>query len=273
MNSSNTVRYKATIAYDGTDYSGFQVQDNGRTIQGEIESVLQRVNKNQTIRIHPSGRTDAGVHAAGMVFHFDFPATIPEDGIFKAMNAMLPEAISLIQLEIVDSSFHARYDAVAKTYTYRVHNHPIKNPFNRKYALNHPYEMDEIKAKQALAYFMGTHDFTSFCSIKTVIENKVRTIYEATVTVDESTNEWIFTFTGNGFLYNMIRIMMGTIIEIADGRMTLSELPQIMEAKDRELAGKTIAATGLRLEKVYYDEDELRDRIARFEQNNIEKMK
>lgn len=262
MKSVETVRYKATIAYDGTEYSGFQVQDNGRTIQGEIEAALKRVNKNQAIRIHPSGRTDAGVHAAGMVFHFDFPASIPQEGLFKAMSVLLPADISMLELEQVEDSFHARYDAVAKTYTYRVHNNAVKDPFTRKFVLNHPYPLDEMKAKEALDFFRGTHDFTSFCSIKTVIENKVRTIYEVSVTIDDNTNEWVFTFTGNGFLYNMIRIIMGTIIEISDGRKAIADLPKIIEAKDRELAGKTIAAHGLRLEKVYYDEAELRDRIS-----------
>ena len=263
LKSVKTIRYKATIAYDGTEYSGFQVQDNGRTIQGEIEAALKRINKNQATRIHPSGRTDAGVHAAGMVFHFDFPASIPQEGLFKAMSVLLPADISILELEQVEDSFHARYDALAKTYTYRVHNHAIKNPFTRKFVLNHPYPLDEMKAKESLAFFTGTHDFTSFCSIKTVIENKVRTIYEATVTIDEETDEWLFKFTGNGFLYNMIRIMMGTIIEISDGRMASQKLPEIIEARDRELAGKTIAAHGLRLEKVYYDEAELNDLIAK----------
>lgn len=261
MKSIETVRYKATIAYDGTDYSGFQVQDNGQTIQGEIETVLKRINKNQAIRIHPSGRTDAGVHAAGMVFHFDFPSSIPQEGLFKAMSVLLPEDISILALEHVEDSFHARYDAIAKTYIYRIHNHEIKDPFTRKFVLNHPYPLDEIKARNALDFFIGTHDFTSFCSIKTVIENKVRTIYQASLAIDHDTNEWVFTFTGNGFLYNMIRIMMGTIIEIADGRMPIEDLPRIIEAQDRELAGKTIAAYGLRLERVYYDEAELSDLI------------
>lgn len=268
LQSVETVRYKATIAYDGTEYSGFQVQDNAQTIQGEIETVLKRINKNQSIRIHPSGRTDAGVHAAGMVFHFDYPTSISQEGLFKAMSVLLPDDISMLDLEQVEDSFHARYNAVAKTYTYRVHNHTVKNPFTRKYVLNHPYEMDEMKAKEALEFFIGTHDFTSFCSIKTVIENKVRTIYEATVSIDKVTNEWVFTFTGNGFLYNMIRIMMGTIIEISDGRMDVSELSKILEAQDRELAGKTIGANGLRLEKVYYDEAELSNKIT-----NIESIK
>lgn len=268
LQSVETVRYKATIAYDGTEYSGFQVQDNAQTIQGEIETVLKRINKNQSIRIHPSGRTDAGVHAAGMVFHFDYPTSISQEGLFKAMSVLLPDDISMLDLEQVEDSFHARYNAVAKTYTYRVHNHTVKNPFTRKYVLNHPYEMDEMKAKEALEFFIGTHDFTSFCSIKTVIENKVRTIYEATVSIDKVTNEWVFIFTGNGFLYNMIRIMMGTIIEISDGRMDVSELSKILEAQDRELAGKTIGANGLRLEKVYYDEAELSNKIT-----NIESIK
>lgn len=264
MKTVDTIRYKATIAYDGTDYSGFQIQSNGRTIQGKIEAVLKKINKNEFVRIHPSGRTDAGVHAAGMVFHFDFPASIPEKGIFKAMNVLLPADISLLHLKPVEAEFHARYHALAKTYTYRVHNHEIRDPFTQRFALNHPYEMDEARVQEAVQLFLGTHDFTSFCSAKTVIENKVRTIYESTVEVDRDTNEWLFTFTGDGFLYNMVRIMVGTLIEVADGRLAVNTISEMFDAKDRSRSGKTIAANGLRLEKVYYDEEELRKRFSQY---------
>lgn len=261
MQTIDIIRYKATIAYDGTEFSGFQIQPNGRTVQGEIETVLQTINKDQFIRIHPSGRTDAGVHAAGMVFHFDFPVSIPRDGVFKAMNVLLPPDIALLSLKPTEADFHARYHALAKTYTYRVHNHKIRDPFTHRFALHHPYEMDEVRAQEAVQQFLGTHDFTSFCSTKTVIENKVRTIYEAKVSVDKVANEWVFTFTGNGFLYNMVRIMVGTLIEVADGRREVEAIPEMFAAQDRGLTGKTIAARGLRLEKVYYDEEELKQRF------------
>lgn len=261
MDTVNWIRYKATIAYDGTLFSGFQIQPKGRTVQGEIEKALKQISKNDSIRIHPSGRTDAGVHAAGMVIHFDFPCTIPVDGVFRALSVLLPTDISILQLEQVDKEFHARYLAVGKTYTYRVDNNKIHNPFNRLYCLHHPYSMDDILAQHALDVLLGTHDFTSFSSAKTVIEDKVRTIYSATVEVDSETNEWTFTFIGDGFLYNMIRIIMGTVIEIADGRIDLSKMESILQAKDRNQAGKTIAAHGLRLEKVYYDDEVLKNEV------------
>lgn len=261
MKSDTTVRYKGTLTFDGTDFSGFQFQKNGRTVQGEFEKTLQKINHNQFIRIHPAGRTDAGVHAAEMVIHFDYPNTIQTDGLFKALNVLLPADISVVALEQVDPEFHARYHAIAKTYTYRVDNQTIRNPFNRRYVLHHPYKLDLEKAQKALGEIKGTHDFTSFCSAKTVIEDKVRTIYEAKVDVDPVTNEWLFTFTGDGFLYNMIRIIVGTVLSIADGRLEPSVMKEALDAKDRAAAGMTIAATGLRLERVFYDESEVADYI------------
>lgn len=258
MKSTQTVRYKGILAYDGTDFSGFQFQKNGRTVQDEVEKVLTKINNNQFIRIHPAGRTDAGVHAARMVIHFDYPNTIQPDGLFRALNVLLPADISLKNLEKTDEDFHARYYAIAKTYTYRINNQPVRNPFTRRFALHHPYQMDLEKAQRALGEIKGRHDFTSFSSTKTVIENKVRTIYEAKVEVDPETNEWLFTFTGDGFLYNMIRIIVGTVISIADGREDVSVMKEILEARDRTVAGKTIAAEGLRLECVFYSENELK---------------
>lgn len=261
MHSSRTIRYKATVAYDGTDFFGFQVQPNVRTVQGEIEKALMKINKNIPVRIHPSGRTDAGVHAVGMVFHFDFPASIPTEGIFKGMSVLLPADISIIQLKAAADDFHARYQALGKTYTYRVDNNRIRSPFNRNFVLHHPYKMDVEKAQEALNVIVGTHDFTSFCSVKTDVEDKVRTIYEASVKVDADTNEWVFTFTGDGFLYNMIRIIMGTVLEIADGRKEVTAMAEILAGRNREKAGKTIAAKGLRLEGVYYTQNELNEAL------------
>lgn len=249
----DTIRYKATIAYDGTDFSGFQVQPNTRTVQGELEKALKTINKETFVRIHPAGRTDSGVHAKAMVFHFDFPRSIPKVGIFKAVNTLTPSDITLIQLEQVTDAFHARYHALKKTYTYRVDNNALPNPFLRHFTLHHPYKMDKKKAQAALDVLIGTHDFTSFCSAKTDKENKVRTLYEARVEVDEETNEWVFIFTGDGFLYHMIRIIMGTLLPIADSRKKVEEMKKVLEAKDREAGGQTIAPNGLRLENIHYE--------------------
>lgn len=245
-------RYKATIAYDGSDFSGFQIQPNGRTVQGEIEKALQTINQESFIRIHPAGRTDAGAHAQGMVIHFDFPQSIPQTGLFKALNTLVPSDISFLKLEEVAADFHARYHAKAKTYEYRVHNHSIRNVFHRKYTYQHPYPLDLEKARAALAVLVGTHDFTSFCSMKTDKEDKVRTIYDIAVDRDETTDEWVFRFHGDGFLYNMIRIIMGTVLPIADGRQEVSEMERVLKAQDRNAAGSTLAASGLCLVKVHY---------------------
>lgn len=252
MESTEIVRYKATIAYDGTDFSGFQIQPNGRTVQGELEKALTQINKGKFTRIHPSGRTDAGVHAAEMVLHFDYTNTIPKEGLFKAMNVLTPDDLSILHLERVANDFHARYHAVGKTYSYRVNNNSVRNPFTRSFVLHHPYQLNQKRAAEALKVIIGTHDFTSFCSTKTDKKDKVRTVYDATVNVNEATNEWTFTFYGNGFLYNMIRIIVGTVLEIADGRREVKEMKEILEAKDRNAAGLTIGAHGLRLEKVHY---------------------
>lgn len=252
VETENKVRYKAMLAYDGTDFSGFQIQPNGRTVQGELERALAQINKGQFTRIHPAGRTDAGVHAAQMVFHFDYAETIPQEGLFKALNILTPDDLSILSLERVANDFHARYQAKSKTYSYRVDNHRVRNPFNRHFMLHHPYPLNQKKAEAALAVLIGTHDFTSFCSMKTDKVNKVRTIYEASLKIDETTKEWIFTFHGDGFLYNMIRIIVGTVLEIADGRREVTEMKEILEAKDRNAAGPTIGPQGLRLEKVDY---------------------
>lgn len=250
------VRYKATIAYDGTDFAGFQIQPNARTVQGEIEKALKTIHKNTPVRIHPAGRTDSGVHAKAMVFHFDFLKSIPQEGVFKALNVLTPSDITLNALERVTDAYHARYHALKKTYTFRIDNNHLPNPFTRNYVFHHPYPLNRDRAEQALEYLIGTHDFTSFCSAKTDKEDKVRTVYEASVSVNEETKEWLFTFTGDGFLYHMIRIIMGTLLPIADGRNEPVRMQEILKATDREAAGQTIASNGLWLEKIYYEMDE-----------------
>lgn len=248
-----TLRYKATIAYDGTHFSGFQIQPDERTVQNEVELALKTINKGNFIRIYPAGRTDAGVHAWGMVLHFDFPDTIPTDGLMRALNVLTPDDIIVRKLERTSKDFHARFCAKVKMYTYRIDNNRLANPFTRHYVLHHPYTMNEERVKKALAPLVGTHDFTSFCSVHTDKEDKRRTIYEASLKVDEETNEWLFAFRGDGFLYNMIRIIMGTILPIADGRSDVSTMKNALEAKDRTQAGHTISPKGLRLEWVDYD--------------------
>lgn len=249
------IRYKMKLAYDGTNFSGFQVQPNKRTVQGEIEKALSKMSKEEFIRIKGAGRTDAGVHARGQIIHFDYPRYIPEDGMLRALNALGPEDIVFLESDIVDHTFHSQYLAKGKMYHYRVDNHSLKDPFTRFYAHHHPFDIDLKRTQKALAFLEGTHDFTSFASAHSDKEDKTRTIYEASVAIDEKTEEWIFTFRGNGFLYNMIRIIMGTILQVADGRRPVEDIKKILEAKDRTTAGPTVEAKGLCMMEVYYDED------------------
>lgn len=247
-----SMRYKIVIAYDGTDYAGYQTQLNGRTIQDSIESALTKMAKGQFVRIHAASRTDAGVHAKGQVAHFDFPFSISADGLFRGLNTLLPDSIVIKSVERVHPDFHSRYDSKGKKYEYRIYNSKLKNPFNRLYTTHHPYNMEEKRANKALGYLLGTHDFSSFVASNTDVEDKVRTIYEASLEVIEY--EWVFTFVGDGFLYNMIRIIVGTIVEVAEGKREPEEVKAIIQAKDREQAGKTFAPTGLCLVELYYDD-------------------
>lgn len=252
MVSDKTIRYMATVAYDGTNFAGFQIQPKERTVQGELEKVLSTITKGEFIRIQPSGRTDAGAHAKGLVLHFDFLSCIPEAGLYRAMNTLLPEDIVISELVEVSEEFHARYSPSRKLYTYRVDNNKMRNPFTRQYVYHHPYEMNLKRAQEALDILIGTHDFTSFCSTKTDKEDKTRTLYRADIDWDKELNEWIFTFEGDGFLYNMIRIIMGTVLPIADGRQPVHSMAEILEKRDRTAAGPTLSAKGLCLEKVIY---------------------
>lgn len=245
-------RYKILIAYDGTPFAGYQTQVNADTVQDKIEQALKKLAKGQFVRIHAASRTDAGVHATGQVAHFDFPFNIAPEGLFKGLNTLLPDSIVIRDVKRVSPEFHSRYDVVGKKYEYRILNSQLKNPFKRHFTTHHPYPKDIQLAQEALQYLEGEHDFSSFVASNTDVVDKVRTIYEASVR--EENDEWIFTFVGDGFLYNMIRIIVGTVIEIAEGKRDPKDIAKIIEAKDREQAGKTFPPTGLFLVEIYYDE-------------------
>lgn len=248
------MRFKVTIAYDGSNFSGFQRQPNQRTVQGEIEQALYKMTKSYPITIHASGRTDAGVHAHGQVFHFDWPLEeIGEQNVLEALNVLTADDLVVQSVERVADNFHARFHARSKIYTYHVLNQSLSNPFLRSYVYHHPYALDREKLEQCLDLIIGEHDFSSFCSARSDKQNKTRTIYRADLDVNSDRNIWSFTFEGNGFLYNMLRILMGTLIEVGDGRKTVADFKEIFEAKDRTKAGKTLSPSGLYLEKVNYE--------------------
>lgn len=252
-------RYKCTVQYDGTNYVGYQIQKNGNSVQAEIQKALKKMFKGHTIPIQGSGRTDSGVHACGQVIHFDCPVDIEPVHLQKALNSILPADILILEVEQVSQDFHSRFGAKGKKYVYRVDLNRFPDPFKRLYTLHHPYQINLENLQEALAKVVGEHDFTSFCSTKTTKENKVRTVYEASCRIDEEKNELVFTFVGNGFLYNMVRIFVGTSLQIADGIRPVEEMDRLLKVKDRNEAGPTASGQGLYLMEVYYDDNFLKN--------------
>jgi tRNA pseudouridine38-40 synthase len=244
-------RYKCIISYDGSGFSGYQVQPNKRTVQSVLEATLSKMHKGDTVKVVGSGRTDAGVHAKGQVIHFDSPLLIPADKWEKALNSMLPEDISVLTVASVTESFHARFDAKGKEYRYVLHLSQKRDPFLRKFAYQYPYRLNLQAMEQASKFFLGKHDFTSFCAAKTEVVDKVRTIELIEFTrKDESLT---IRFVGKGFLYNMVRILVGTLLEVGSGERSPEDIPIILANKDRRLSGKTAPGHGLYLWEVFYD--------------------
>jgi tRNA pseudouridine38-40 synthase len=246
----NMQRIKCTIAYDGTDFSGYQIQPNKRTVQEEVEKVLTKLHKGSEVKIFASGRTDAGVHAKGQVFHFDTSLDIPLEKWPIALNSMLSKDIAILNAEMVDLDFHARFNAKGKEYRYFINPSNKRDPFQRNYAASFPFELDVKAIEEAMSSLQGTHDFTSFCSAKTEIEDKVRTIYELELL--EENGLYVFRYVGSGFLYNMVRILTGTLLEVGTDSRAPDSIATLIEKRDRTLSGKTAPAHGLYLWKVFY---------------------
>lgn len=247
-------RVKCTIAYDGTYFHGYQVQPRERTVQGLIESILSTIHKGVSVRISGSGRTDAGVHANGQVFHFDTPLSIPEEKWPIVLNTRLPDEVTVKEAVFVSTDFHSRFSVEQKEYRYRIYTGEARSPFNRHFALHYPHTLSVPDMERAARHLIGEHDFTSFCSAKTEVEDKVRTIHR--IEIHKHEEEIIFSFVGNGFLYNMVRILVGTLLEVGTGNRSADEIPGILEARDRNQAGKTAPPHGLYLWKVDYGSDE-----------------
>lgn len=247
-------RYKATISYDGTLFSGFQRQSHARTVQEEIERTLQKLASGQPVPIHGAGRTDAGVHAYGQVIHFDLPQKRDLEKLRFALDTQTPDDIDVVDLAIVADDFHCRYQKHSKTYEFLVDNGRPKNPMMRHYATHYPYPLDINKMQEAIKDLVGTHDFTGFTAAGTSVVNKVRTITEATLVQDDKTGFLVFTFSGNGFLYKQVRNMVGTLLKIGNGRMPVEQIKVILDSKNRQLAGPTPAGNGLYLKEIRYED-------------------
>ncbi|SHI18972.1 tRNA pseudouridine(38-40) synthase TruA [Sporanaerobacter acetigenes] len=240
---------KLTIEYDGTNYFGWQVQPEVSSVQGEIKKAI-KILTNEDIDLTGAGRTDRKVHARGQVANFMTNSSIPAEKFSYAINKYLPQDISIVKSEEVDINFHSRYDAIGKEYRYLIYNTHIRSSLLRNYTYHVPYNLDFKKMDIAKDFFLGTHDFSAFMSTGSSIENTVRTIYA--VSLCQKNNIICFEVQGNGFLYNMVRIMVGTLIDVGSGKIRPESIPIILESKDRKKAGHTAKPQGLYLEKVYY---------------------
>lgn len=244
-------RLKATISYDGTQFSGYQVQPGERTVQLEIETVLTKMHKGEKVHVTASGRTDAKVHATGQVIHFDTSLSIPTDRYRKALNVQLPGDIRVLQVEEVSQDFHARFSVTGKRYRYIWNCEEIQGPFRRFYSVEtNGVKPDVQKMQDAAQYIIGTHDFSSFCAANTDVVNKVRTVQSLQFIWQDE--ELHMVIEGKGFLYNMVRIIAGTLWEVGVGKREISNVEAVIVAQDRSKAGKTAPAHGLYLEKVFY---------------------
>lgn len=245
-------KYKLHIMYDGTNYSGWQIQQHSVSIQQLIQDAV-RILVREEVNVVGSGRTDAGVHAAGQIAHFRCTNEQSTDHLFKGLNGMLPKDIRVQGIEEVDLGFHAQKSAYAKQYHYHLCLGQIASPFERQYVWHVPYAIDQELLKQACSLFIGKHDFRSFANSAhtgAAAKNSVRTITNIDIIPRE--NGLTLVFQANGFLYKMVRNIVGMVINVASGKKQLSDIPLILAAKDRRLAPMSAPPQGLFLMKVFY---------------------
>lgn len=261
-------RIKLVAAYDGTNYHGSQIQNNGKTIEGVLKEELSSLLKEE-IHLIGASRTDAGVHARGNVYVFDTDSRIPPEKFTYALNARLPEDLRIQESEEVPCGFHPRHQDTVKTYEYRILNRKLPLPEYRLYAHFTYEKLDVEKMQKACAYFIGEHDFTSFCAAGSQVESTVRTIYD--LHVEKNGELLTISVTGNGFLYNMVRIIAGTLIKVGSGCILPEEIEKIIEGRNRSLAGPTAPAKGLTLVRIRYPEYELQKQKADSLENSEKK--
>ena len=246
------MRYFMTFSYDGSDFKGYQKQPNCRTIQGVLEDVLGRINGDNEVSVVASGRTDAGVHAMNQKAHFDLNVDMDTDKILNSVNSMLPSDIHVKSIEEVSDSFHARYDATGKEYIYLI-NMGEYNPLERKYVYQHDKKLDVVEMQRAMKYLEGTHNFRAFTKVDEEKDDYVRTLSQTNLIRDlKDVNEIALVFIGTGFLRYMVRNMVGTLIEIGEGKRRSEEIIDILKSEDRTKAGKTANPEGLYLKNVFY---------------------
>ena len=246
---------KLVLAYDGSEFSGWQVQPDAATIQGTLASAIGRITGEKVLP-QGSGRTDAGVHALAQVVTFVIESNVPTGNFLKALNDILPASIRVLELEEVAAGFHARKSARAKTYRYRMYRGAICPPFLTRYVWHYPYPLDEEAIAQAAGLVVGEHDFTSFAAVdpergrEDGTVSNVREIFASSWERDGQ--EFIYTVRGSGFLHHMVRNLVGTFLLVGKGTLTLADITRILEARNRSAAGATVPASGLYLVEVEY---------------------
>ncbi len=248
------MRVLLRVAYDGTAYSGWQIQPNAVTVEGVLRDNLKELFQTD-IDVTGASRTDAGVHAMGNVAVFDIETRIPAEKIAYALNARLPEDIRIQESREVRAGFHPRHVDCIKTYEYSIWNSTFENPKERLYSHFCYGDIDVDSMNRAARYFIGEHDFTAFCSAGSQVVDKVRHIYA--LNADKTGNLIKIRVTGNGFLYNMVRIIAGTLLKVGQGAIEPERIPDIIESRDRQLAGPTAPARGLTLVEIKYEESDL----------------
>jgi tRNA pseudouridine38-40 synthase len=253
---------KLTIAYDGTDFSGWQAQPGQSTVQGTLTDILEKLTQRRVV-ICAAGRTDAGVHAAGQVVNFKTQSAMAPEEFQRSFNALLPPTIRVNSAEEVSPDFHSRWDALAKTYRYRIFRGRVVPPFLWKYVLQDTYEMDFDAMSEAARHFLGEHDFTSFAASTGSEEedrerSTIRTIYRSDLlrvkdpNSSTSAEEWVYVVRGKSFMRYMVRKMLGTLLEVGRGKLALADVPELFVLRDRSKCGPTMPPHGLCLESVEY---------------------
>ncbi len=246
-------RIRLTVAYDGTNYCGWQIQTNGITIEEVLNTALSRM-LGESVAVIGASRTDSGVHAAGNVAVFDSETRIPPGRISYALNRHLPEDVVIVKSDEVPLDWHPRYRDCTKTYEYRILNTQIADPTRRLYTFFVSYELNLENMRKAAGYLVGRHDFASFCSAHAGVEDTVRVIYALDIV--SVGDELRIRVTGNGFLYNMVRIIVGTLLRVGRGFYTPEQVKEILESKNRRAAGVTAPPQGLKLVEIKYGSDE-----------------
>ena len=243
-------RIRLTVSYDGTGYCGWQVQPNGITVEEVLNKKLSRLLK-EDVHIIGASRTDSGVHALGNIAVFDTESRIPAEKMAYALNQQLPEDIVIVKSDEVPLDWHPRYqERITKTYEYHIYNAKVMNPLRKRYSAHISFPLDVENMRKGAAYLVGEHDFKSFCNIKTNTNDTVRTIYS--IDIEKIEEEIIIRVVGNGFLYNMVRIIAGTLIRVGRGFYTPEKIGEILDKKEHTAEGITAPPQGLVLKEIFY---------------------